>query len=139
MSYPVPDLSAPDFAPFWQGCRESVLLVQRCANGHLGWPPRPACPHCHDLTRDWVPIEGAGSLYSWTVVHRTPMPEFAPLVPYVVAIVELRADPVLRMLGRFLGDPAQLRIGMPLAVRFESVSEQFSLPVWQAVDQKEQP
>jgi uncharacterized OB-fold protein len=135
--YRIPDPNAPDFAPFWQGCREGRLLVQRCANGHLSWPPRPACPRCQDLTRDWVEVAGFGWLYSWTVVHRTPMKEFARRTPYAVAIVELCANPVLRMLGRCLGDPAKLRLGMPLRVWFEPVTDQFSLPVWQPAEREE--
>jgi uncharacterized protein len=130
-SYPVPDLRAPDFAPFWQGCREERLLLQRCGRGHLSWPPRPACPRCQDTTRDWQEVAGVGWLYSWTVVHRTPLPAFRPLIPYVVGIVELTAHPGVRLLGRCLDSPGQLRIGLPLRVTFEKVTPDFTLPVWQ--------
>ena len=140
-SCPVPDLEAPAFAPFWQGCREERLLIQRCGRGHLSWPPRPACPRCQDTTRDWQEVAGVGWLYSWTVVHRTPLPAFRPLTPYVVGIVELTAHPGVRLLGRFLDSPGldspgqdspgQPRIGLPLRVKFEKVTPEFTLPVWQ--------
>jgi len=129
--FPVPDLADPDFAPFWQGCRQERLLVRRCGRGHLSWPPRPACPRCQDLSQDWQQVDGAGWLYSWTVVHRTPLPAFQPLTPYVVGVVELTAHPGLRFLGRCQCDPRQLRIGTPLRVTFEHVTAEFSLPLWQ--------
>jgi uncharacterized OB-fold protein len=129
--FPVPDLDHPDFAPFWQGCREERLLVRRCGRGHLSWPPRPACPHCQDLKRDWHEVAGTGWLYSWTVVHRTPLPAFRALTPYVVGVVELTAQPGLRFLGRCRCDPQRLAIGMPLRVTFERVTDEFTLPVWQ--------
>lgn len=127
----VPDLDVPDFAPFWRGCRAGRLLVRRCERGHLSWPPRPACPRCHGPVRDWQEVGGWGSLYSWTVVHRTPMPEFRPLTPYAVGVVELAEQPGLRMLGRCRCDLQQLRIGLLLQVVFERVSDEFHVPVWQ--------
>jgi uncharacterized protein len=130
-SYPVPDLAHPDFAPFWQGCQEERLLVRRCGRGHLSWPPRPACPFCQDPGREWQEVDGAGWLYSWTVVHRTPLPAFRPLIPYVVGVVELTAHRGLRLLGRCRCDPARLAIGTPLRLTFEHVTAEFSLPVWQ--------
>jgi len=127
---PAPDLDDPDFAPFWAGCREERLLVQRCGRGHLHWPPRPACPQCRDTARGWQEVDGTGWLYSWTVVHRTPLPAFQARIPYVVGVVELGTHPGVRLLGRCLADPGQLRIGLPMRAVFEHVTEQFSLPLW---------
>jgi uncharacterized OB-fold protein len=127
---PVPDLQAPDFAPFWRACQQRRLVVQCCSRGHLSWPPRPACPRCHDLTRNWQEVEGAGRLYSWTVVHRTAVPGFQALTPYVVAIVELAGHPEVRLVGRCLSQPEKLHIGMAMRVVFEQVTAEFTLPVW---------
>jgi uncharacterized OB-fold protein len=131
---PAPDLDDPDFAPFWAGCRDERLMLPRCGQGHLHWPPRPACPRCQDTARDWQEVAPAGWLYSWTVVHRTPLPAFQALTPYVVGVVELVAHPGLRLLGRCRCDPGQLRIGLPLRAEFEHVTEQFSLPLWRGGD-----
>lgn len=136
---PAPDLDDPDFAPFWAGCRDERLLLPRCGRGHLHWPPRPACPHCQDTARDWQEVAPAGWLYSWTVVHRTPLPAFQALTPYVVGVVELAAHPGLRLLGRCRCDPGQLRIGLPLRAEFEHVTEQFSLPLWRGGDSDSGP
>jgi uncharacterized OB-fold protein len=136
---PAPDLDDPDFAPFWAGCRDERLLLPRCGRGHLHWPPRPACPRCQDTARDWQEVAPAGWLYSWTVVHRTPLPAFQALTPYVVGVVELAAHPGLRLLGRCRCDPGQLRIGLPLRAEFEHVTEQFSLPLWRGGDSDSGP
>jgi uncharacterized OB-fold protein len=79
-------------------------------------------------------VAPAGWLYSWTVVHRTPLAAFQALIPYVVGVVELGAHPGLRLLGRCRCDPGQLRIGLPLRAEFEYVTEQFSLPLWRGGD-----
>lgn len=130
--FPVPDLADPDFAPFWAACREERLVVRCCGRGHLSWPPRPACPRCQDTTLRWQTVDGAGWLYSWTVVHRTPLPAFRPLTPYVVGVIELTGQPGLRLLGRCLDDPGRLRIGLPMQVTFEHLTAEFSLPLWRS-------
>ena len=130
---PLPDVEAPEFAPFWGACRERRLVVQRCETcGRRNWPPRPACPACGSQDLGWVGVEPTGSLYSWTVVHRSPLPGFAAIAPYVVAVVALADAPGLRMLGRLDGVPegAGLRVGMALRVRFERVTEDVTLPLW---------
>jgi uncharacterized OB-fold protein len=129
---PQPD--APDFAPFWDGCREHRLRVQRCANGHLAWPPRPACPVCSDLTRNWEEVEGRGRLYSWTVVHRTSVAALADLLPFAVGIVSLDSQPSIRFVGRCLGEGGDLRIGAEMEVVFERVDERLTLPLWRSLD-----
>lgn len=131
----LPDITDPEFAPFWQGCREERLLVQCCSNGHRSWPPRPLCPQCHDATRDWVEVGTSGSLYSWTVVHKSPLQYFSDQTPYIVAVVELCADPVLRILGRCLADPSELHTGMLLQVQFEPMASEIVLPIWRPVEE----
>jgi uncharacterized OB-fold protein len=125
-----PQLDAPDFAPFWDGCREHRLLVQRCGNGHLAWPPRPACPVCSDLTRIWQEVEGRGRLYSWTVVHRTSVTALADLLPFAVGIVSLNSHPSIRFVGRCLSDGSDLSLGAEMGVVFERVDERLTLPIW---------
>ena len=64
-------------------------------------------------------------VYSHTVVHRPPNPAFA--VPYTVVIVELEEG--FHMLSNLVDcEPGSVRIGMPVEVCFEKVSEEISLP-----------
>lgn len=124
----LPDVSHPDFAPFWQGCAEHRLVMPRCGNGHVVWPPRPACPLCTELVAGWAGVAGTGRLYSWTVVHRTRLRWYADRTPYVVGIVELDHTQPIRMVGRCeIEQPVD---GMELIVDFEDAGRQLNLPFW---------
>lgn len=132
-AWPAPDLADPELAPFWAGTAEGRLLVQRCDScAALRWPPRAACPSCGGLRLGWAEVSGAGSVYTWTEVHRSPLPYFRRLVPYTVALVELRADPRLRMLGLLDPGDTGVTIGMGVRVRFRNVAAGVYLPTWRA-------
>ena len=127
---PQPD---EDSAPYWQGCRDGELRMQRCKPcGHLRFPPRPMCPRCQSLASGWVPVSGRGTLYSWVRCHPPLLPAFQQRAPLVVVLVELEEGEDLRLVGNWLG-PAEeeIEIGLPVEVVFERVSEEISLPQWQ--------
>ncbi len=130
---PLPNVDEPDFAPFWGGCREGMLLLPRCAAGHLNWPPRPACRECQAEIVDWIEVPGRGQLFSWTVVHRTRLQGFADLTPYTVVIVALEQDPSIRLLGRCVCAPSPLAPGLPMEVVFVAAGENIVLPLWRPV------
>ena len=120
----------PDFGPYWAGCVEERLLVPVCGDGHAFWPPRPNCPRCFSPTARWVETPGRGSLYSWTVVHRTLNREFAATVPYVVGMIALAGMPGIRMVGRVDADPGLLVEGLELDVVFSDTRHGVRLPLW---------
>jgi uncharacterized protein len=126
----LPDISHPDFAPYWAGCARRKLLVPQCRDGHLVWPPRPACLTCTADIVGWQEIEGKGKLYSWTIVHRTRLQWFAERTPYVVGIIAVDHEQPLRMIGRCQVQHEQLHEGLPLAVDFEFVNEDVTIPFW---------
>lgn len=114
--------------PFWEGCRDGVLRVQRCADcGEHVFIPQPLCTRCQSDALAWVESAGRGTLYSFTTVHRPPHPAFE--VPYVVAIVTL--DEGFHVLSNLVDcAPGDLRIGMPLEVTFRRASDEITLPVF---------
>lgn len=120
---PHPSLAA---APFWEGCREGELRVQRCADcGAYQTNPTTICWRCHRTAPPWVATGGRGFLYSWTVVWRAQHPAFE--VPYAPAIVELDEGP--RVIAAVVGcEPEALSEGMALQVEFHPVDEQITLP-----------
>lgn len=122
---PVP-VPSPLAAPYWEGCREGELRIQRCAGcGYVPPKPAPVCARCHRRPLGWERSAGLGALYSWTVVWRPQHPSFQ--VPYAPAIVEL--DEGLRMVTAIVGcDPDDLSAGMRLAVEFYPASERITLP-----------
>jgi uncharacterized protein len=96
--------------PFFAALAEGRLLLQRCeACRHARYPVAPACPRCGTRGGLWEPLAGTGSVHSWVRYRKSYLPEFEPLMPYVVACTQLDAGP--RMFGRLtdaVGDP---RIG----------------------------
>jgi uncharacterized OB-fold protein len=131
MARPVPH---PDTltAPYWADAQAGKFALPRCeACGRHHFYPRPACPHCGSDRIAWVEASGRGTVYSFSVVHRAPGPAFAGDVPYVVAIVETAEGP--HLLSRVVGIALdQVRIGLPVRVAFERVSDDAQLPVFTA-------
>jgi uncharacterized OB-fold protein len=114
--------------PHWDGCRDGVLRVQRCyACRTIVFIPQPICTQCQGDTLAWIDSSGRGTVYSYTIVHRPPRPEFD--TPYVVAIVELEEG--WHMLTNVVGcDPADVRVGLPVRVAFRRMSDEITLPMF---------
>ena len=92
---PPPPLIDADSVGFWAATREGRLALCRC--GACGvWLARPvaSCSQCGGPT-GFEDVSGAGTIYSFIVVHHPSVPAFAALVPYVVALVEFDEGPRL--------------------------------------------
>jgi uncharacterized OB-fold protein len=118
---PLPDQLT---APFWDGCREHRLLIQRCQNcrHYIHWP-RPVCRFC--LSTDLAPetVSGRATLYSYTVVVQPFHPYYLDKVPYCLATVELVEQPKLMFFTRLVDcTEADLKIGGPMEVVFEDAA-----------------
>jgi uncharacterized protein len=105
--------------PFWEGIRHGRLLLQQCGQCNAyRFYPRLVCPTCGESGGTWEPVSGEGSVYSHTLVRRSPTPDFYREAPYVVALVEL--DEGVRLLAPLSGvQPGAVTIGM--RVGFQSV------------------
>lgn len=111
--------------PFWDGCREGKLVLQRCADpscARFVFYPRVCCPYCGGGALDWQEVSGSGRLRSWTVVHRPGHEAFMDDVPYVFAAVTLSEGPL--MYGRMLVPPdsPELTIGALVRTVFPPVA-----------------
>jgi uncharacterized OB-fold protein len=116
---PLPEPTAVS-KPFWDGLRDREVRMQRCrACNRLQFYPRPSCHWCGVADLEWTVIEGRGTIYSFTVIHRAPYAAFADDVPYVYAVVEL--DPDVRVVTNIVttGDPEALQIGDRVLARFD--------------------
>ena len=114
---------------FWfEAAREHRLVIQRCsACGVLRHPPGPMCPRCNALDPTHVVASGLGEVYSYVVHHHPQVP--GKRTPFVIALVELEEG--VRMLGELHDvDPEQVKIGLPVRVRFVPSGE-FTLPAWE--------
>jgi uncharacterized OB-fold protein len=122
---PIPDALTQ---PYWDAVAEGRLLVQRCdACERHQWYPRAHCVVCGAADPAWVEAKGTGRLHTFTVLEKTPNPEFQGELPYVLAIVEL--DEGVRVAANVVGvDHGALACEMPLQVTFVDGLPCFTTP-----------
>ena len=119
---------------FWEGCKKHELRIQRCKKcGTYRFPPRPMCYRCNSMDVEWAKVSGKGNIYAFTVVHsagaESPLPGFESEYPYAVVLVELPNAGGVRILSNMVDcELSEIRIGMPVEVVFEPVSEEITLP-----------
>jgi uncharacterized OB-fold protein len=113
---------------FWEACQRHELYVQRCsACGVLRYYPRAVCPRCLSSDTQWVLSSGRGTVYTSTVTYQNLAPGFREEPPYVLAYVEL--DDGVRLLTNIIGcAPEEVHIGMPVAVVFDDITSEVTLP-----------
>jgi uncharacterized protein len=114
--------------PYWEAAREHRLLYARCDHcGRAQFPLEVACIHCRSTEVRWVEGAGRGTLYSYTVMHREPFPDFP--VPSVMAIVEL--DEGYAMFSGIVDCPYdELACDLRVEVAFEPQSDEITLPMF---------
>lgn len=125
---PLPHPSV-DTQPYWDGLNAGKLLLQSCAAcGKVQHYPRPVCDACWSMEVRWVEASGAGRVHSWTVTHHAFHPGFKPELPYTLVTVDLAEG--VRVNARLRGmEPGALRVGLPVKIGFERVTEGVTLPV----------
>ena len=132
---PVPDEQS---APFWKAAAQHVLSLARCARcSGFSHPPSEVCPRCGSSDPDFVftPVDGAGTIRSWTIMRQSFLPGFDLDVPFVLVDVELSAQTDLRLIGRLVDGPdAPLRLGAPVRLAFEDIEAGVAVPAWALVE-----
>jgi uncharacterized OB-fold protein len=115
---PLPRLTA-ETAFFWTSGADGVLRLLRCtACRRYAHPPTPSCRSCGGDELRPGPVSGRAALWSATTSYQKLLPSVE--VPYTVAIVALAEQADLHLTTRLVGiPPDDVRIGMPLLVRFE--------------------
>jgi len=124
-----------DTRGFWEHLRRHELVIQRCRECRAyRHHPRPMCPECHSLAFEWAPMSGRGEVYTYALVHHLLHPFWAGRTPYNVVLVELEEG--VRIVSNLVECPnEEIRIGMPVTVVWEDVSEEISLPMFKPVSQ----
>jgi uncharacterized OB-fold protein len=140
------DLDSENIA-YFRYCAAHDFHLQQCdACGLLRYPPATACPWCMSRDSQWVPVEGKGTVHSYTEVHHAIQPAFRGRTPYLVLLVDLDAQKgkpteheALRVVGNLatpdgkLAPPeigAQVGIGTRVRMVFSDVAPGLSLPQW---------
>jgi len=117
---------------FWAGVKRGELVFQRCRDcGKWVHPPRPMCPGCRSLQKEWAPSKGKGKVYSWVTYRESPHPGFP--APYSVVLVELKEG--VRVVSNLVDTKhEEITIGMRVEVVFDHMSDNFTLPRFRKVD-----
>ena len=115
---------------FWEAAKAGRLDIQRCrACRRWNHAPSLACPTCGSENLGYETVSGKSTLFTWCVLKEAPAPGFRDMLPLIVAIVELAEQPHLLLSTNIVGArEEELRLGMPLEVTFERVTEECALP-----------
>jgi hypothetical protein len=113
---PAPDTN-PETEAFWRATAEGRLLLPVCdVCSTVIWYPRTLCPACRGQAVSWTEASGEGTIYSFTVVHRS-MGPWREAAPYVIAYVELAEGP--RVMTNIIGcEPDAVSVGQPVRIVF---------------------
>lgn len=140
---PLPAMDNPLEAPFWSALAEGVLKIQHCDGcGIWLFPTRARCATC-GAKPVWKAVSGRGTIWSFTLVHPPVLPAFAPFAPYPVAVIELKEQSGLRMVGNLLsadGDAInavpvdRIRIGARVGLVVRDLGEGAHWPAWRILD-----
>ena len=116
---------------WWDGIDVGELRIQRCKECKtLRHPPRPMCGKCQSLEWDWAVASGAGSVYSFVVMHYPPIPGYD--FPLSVALIDLEEG--TRLVANVAGcKPSELKIGMRVQAKIEAADEEMNLPFFYPV------
>jgi uncharacterized OB-fold protein len=117
--FPLPDPAFEPTRPFFEAAARGELRVPRCSVcRRFEWYPVERCGACGSELA-WEAVSGRGTVFSFAVVRRPLVREFAPLVPFATGIVTLAEDARLRLVTRFVDcDPDALRIDLPVRAVF---------------------
>lgn len=119
-------------APYWSAAKEGKLLYQYCmACEHWQFFPRAFCVHCGAEDVQWREGSGRGKIYTFTINRRATNAFMKTKLPYTVAIVETE-EGIKTMANIIHTDLEIIRIGMPVKVAFEQVSDELALPQFEA-------
>ena len=104
---------------FYAHCAQGELRFQKCAHcGSWRHMPRYTCAKCHAAEWSWERSSGRGTLYSWTVCHRSFHPAFDDSLPYAICVIEMEEEGV-RVLSHMVDlDPSDFRLGLKVEVDF---------------------
>lgn len=129
---PVPQ---PESEYYWKMAKDEELWLRHCNSCEkIYFYPRDICPGCYSRDTNWVRSTGKGILHTFSIVYRAPHPAFKDDVPYVVALVELEGGArIPTNLIEVEVTPEKIKVGMPVEVVFDRLTEDITLPKFRPV------
>jgi len=155
MALDVNDLDTENLT-YFRHCAAHQFHLQQCtACNLLRYPPTTGCPWCASPEARWVPVEGRGSVHSYTEVHHAIQPAFRGRTPYMVLLVDLDTqkgkptpDEAIRVVGNLttadgvLAPPEMVRkvgIGTRVRMVFADAGPGLAIPHWTIDEGGQQP
>ena len=132
---PLPSIDY-DIKPFWDATKEHKFKLFHCkVCGAWYWPV--ACCRNHDNEpflgeMEWAEASGRGKVFTFSTHNVALSPDFKDDVPYVLALIELDEGPMISS-NVIDCDPGEVKIGMPVEVIFEDITEEVTLPKFRPV------
>lgn len=123
---PAPEAN-PETRPFWEAAAQGRLLIKMCTSCQRPhYYPRSICPLCGSDTTEWVQASGRGTVYSYSVMRRVP-------VPYALAYVTLE-EGVTMMTNIVDCDLDAIHIGQRVQVVFKPTEGGAAVPMFAPAD-----
>jgi len=124
---PIPNVETQ---AFWDAARGGRFLYRHCSHCERAhWYPRAICPFCHAEDTLWKQASGRGTIYTYSVMRRAP-------VPFATAYVTLEEGPTL-LTNIVDCDLDGLYIGMPVEVCFAPTqSPDLFVPVFRPLEKQ---
>jgi uncharacterized OB-fold protein len=122
-----PDVTWHELRPYWEGTRAGELRFPRCDQcGDFQWYPEPMCGRCYSQSFTWVRVAPRGTVFSYTILRRSFVPELEPATPLPIVLIDIDEAPGVRLVTNVRGDGAvdgALRIGARVRIEFEDVGD----------------
>lgn len=122
----------PADLPFWEACREGRFLLHRCDICQRSYWPASRCTRHGAAAMRWVEGSGAGTLYTYTIMHYAYTPGMKDKLPYVVGVIQLDEGPFFHS-NVVDCPPDQLRIGMKLRADLVRHESGLTVPVFRPI------
>jgi uncharacterized OB-fold protein len=113
---------------YWDGAQQGRLTIQQCGDcGAFIHFPMALCPSCQSENLGYSEVSGAGTIYSFAVIHQNFHPAFQ--TPYVIGLIDLDDAPGVRLYTNIIDcEPDALSIGMSVQARFEDIGDGTLIP-----------
>ncbi len=104
------------------------MQMQKCKRcAVVAFYPVYICPECASRELEWTLMSGKGTVHTFTVAEKS---SFEVEGPMIVALIELEEGAMLTS-NIVNVDPARVHIGMQLKVRYEAISPDITLPLFE--------
>jgi len=127
----LPAITTADKA-FWEAAKRHELMAFRCLNCGTFYSLPTDCIACDNSRMDWVKVSGKGQVFTYAIYHQLYHPAWKGDIPYNVSWIKLDEGPVI-MSNVIECKNEDLRIGLPVEVVFDDVTEEVTLPKFRPV------